>query len=555
MQDEFIFLPLGGSGEIGMNMNLFALGPPDAREWIMIDCGVTFGGDDTPGIDLITPDPAYLLDDIDEGGTLLAMVLTHGHEDHIGAVAHLWPDFECDIYATPFTAELVRRKFAELGIKDAPIKVIDLGARFELGTFDLEFITLTHSIPEPNAVAIRTRFGTVLHTGDWKIDPTPVLGEVTDRTTLEELGNGGVMAMVCDSTNVFSEGTSGSETEVARTLSGLISEQTGRVAVTTFASNVSRLVSVCRAARDADRSVCLLGRSMLRMIDVARSVDLIPNGISFVEPNEAGYLPPDKVLYLCTGSQGEERAALARIARGDHPDLVLEEGDTVIFSSKVIPGNERGIYDLMNAFVDGGVDVISETDAYIHVSGHPCRDELRAMYAWVKPALSIPVHGEARHLKEHAILAKSLGVPNAIVPRNGTMVRLAPGEPRIIDEVPSGRLYVDGRILLAEGDGVIRARKRLAEEGVIVVALAFDKKNKLVDAPQLFLKGVPTEDNDGEALAELIEDAVRDVMATIGRGKLSDDRDVENAVRRAIRAEIYPRWGRRSDIAVLISRG
>lgn len=555
MKNEMVFLPLGGSGEIGMNMNLFGIGQPDARQWIMIDCGVTFGGDDTPGIDLITPDPAYILDEIDDGAEFLGFVLTHGHEDHIGAVAHLWPDFECDIYATPFTAELVRRKFAELGITDPPLKIIALEARFQLGPFDLEYLTLTHSIPEPNAVIIRTEFGTILHTGDWKIDPEPILGERTDETKLRRLGEEGVLSMICDSTNVFSEGRSGSETDVANALAQVIAEQKGRVAVTTFASNVSRLVSVCRAAKAADRSVCLLGRSMLRMIDVARAVDLLPPGINFIEPNEAGYLPREKVLYLCTGSQGESRAALSRIARDDHPELTLEEGDTVLFSSKIIPGNERGIFDLVNELTGRDIDVITESDAYIHVSGHPCRDELRDMYEWVKPQTSIPVHGENRHMREHAALATQIGIPHAVVPKNGDLIRLAPGQPKIIDEVPSGRLYVDGRILLPSGAGVIRTRRRLAEDGLIVVAVAFDSKNRLVGEPQVLARGVPSEDNDGDELLPIIEEAVQEGLDAMPRPKRSRDRDVEGAVRRAIRTQLYPRWGKRGDISVLVTRG
>lgn len=555
MTDEFIFLPLGGSGEIGMNMNLFAYGPAEARQWIMIDCGVTFAGSELPGIDLITPDHGYLLDEIDSGAELLAIVLTHGHEDHIGAVAHLWPDLECDIYATPFTAELVRRKFIDVGIDNPPIKIIDTGTRFDLGPFDLEYITLTHSIPEPNAIAIRTALGTVLHTGDWKIDPTPVLGEETDHPTLTALGDDGVLAMICDSTNVFSEGRSGSERDVAESLTQIISEQSGRVAVTTFASNVSRLVSVCRAAQQTDRSICLLGRSMLRMIDVARAVGLLPNGISFVEPKAAGFLPNDKILYLCTGSQGEERAALARIANDDHPELSLSEGDTVVFSSKVIPGNERPIYDLMNNLTELGVSVISSEDSFIHVSGHPCRDELKDMYEMVRPQTSIPVHGEARHIEEHAKLAKSLGIGHAITPRNGDMIRLAPHRPEVIDQVASGRLYLDGQILLPEGEGVITSRQRLAEEGLIVISVAIDKSGRSMGEPVTTVKGLPHEDNDGDELAAIIERAVNHVMSSLPRPKMKDDREVELAMRRTIRRELYPRWGKRGDIIVAIIRG
>ncbi|MCQ8184291.1 ribonuclease J [Parvularcula maris] len=554
MSDELVFLPLGGSGEIGMNLNLYGFGPAGERQWIMIDCGVTFAGDDYPGIDLITPDIDYLLDDLDSGSEFLGLILTHGHEDHIGAVAHLWPSFEGPIYATPFTAELVRRKFVDVGIDDAPIEITDLKARFRLGPFDLEYITLTHSIPEPNAVVIRTPLGLILHTGDFKIDPSPVLGEETDYDALKALGEEGVLAMMCDSTNVFSEGRSGSESAVADTLAQVIAEQKGRVAVTTFASNVSRVVSICRAAVKADRSVCLLGRSMLRMVDVARMVDLLPKGVSFVEPNEAGYLPNDKVLYLCTGSQGEERAALARIARDDHPDIVLSEGDTVIFSSKVIPGNERPIYDMMNQLTEQGIEVIAESDAFIHVSGHPCRDELRDMYAMVKPRIAVPVHGEPRHLAEHGKLALELGCDQAIVPKNGDLVRLAPGHAEKIDEVPAGRLYLDGNILLPEGDTALRERRRLAQEGVIVVSLAIGDDGKVRDRAPVFMKGVPKEDEEGDDLLAIIEEAVDEGLDALPRPKRQSDREVELQVRRAIRAQLSPRWGKRSDIVVLTLR-
>lgn len=552
--NELVFLPLGGSGEIGMNLNLFGMGPADKRQWIMIDCGVTFADDALPGIDLITPDHNHLLDELDEGAELLALVLTHGHEDHIGAVAHLWPDLDCEIYATAFTAELVRRKFKEVGIDDAPINIIDLESRFSLEPFDLEFINLTHSIPEPNAIVIRTEFGAVLHTGDWKLDPHPVLGEETSIGKLEALGREGVLAMVCDSTNVFAEGRSGSESGVADTLAQIISEQTGRVAVTTFASNVGRLLSVCRAAAKADRSVCLLGRSMLRMIDVARMVGMVPDGISFVEPNEAGYLPNDKILYLCTGSQGEDRAALSRIAREDHPELSLSEGDTVIFSSKIIPGNERGIYDLMNQLTERGVSVITEGDAFVHVSGHPCRDELKDMYSWVKPQTAVPVHGEARHLREHAALAASLGVENTVVPKNGDLIRLAPGLPEKIDEVPAGRIMIDGKILLPEGDGVLRARRMLAAEGMIVVSVALDRKNGLASEPLILMRGVPKEDNEGDEIAPLVETAVEEALDAMPKPKRGDDKEIEATLRRAIRTELTPRWGKRSDIAVQVLR-
>ncbi|MEE4210548.1 MAG: ribonuclease J, partial [Parvularcula sp.] len=426
--------------------------------------------------------------------------------------------------------------------------------KFSLGPFDLEFITLTHSIPEPNAVAIRTSFGTILHTGDFKIDPTPVLGEETDYAALKALGEEGVIAMMCDSTNVFSEGRSGSESGVADTLAQIISEQPSRVAVTTFASNVSRVVSVCRAAKKADRSVCLLGRSMLRMVDVARMVGLIPEGVSFVEPSDAGFLPNDKILYLCTGSQGEDRAALARIARDDHPDLVLDEDDTVIFSSKVIPGNERPIYELMNQLTQSGVKVVTEADAFVHVSGHPCRDELRDMYAMVRPDLAVPVHGEPRHLAEHGEFAVTIGAKKALVPKNGDLIRLAPGPAEIIDEVPSGRLYLDGKVLVSEGDSSLRERRRLAADGIIVVTAAFDKTGTVKDRGDLVIRGIPNETDEGEDLHAIIESAVDEAIDAMPKPRRLDDREVELQVRRAIRAELMPVWGKRSDIIVLTLR-
>src|SRR3990167_2707181 len=457
-KDELVFLPLGGSGEIGMNMNLYGFGPPSNRKWIMIDCGVMFGDLSTPGVEIICADPTFIME---ERENLLALVLTHGHEDHIGAVGLLAPDFRCPVYATAFTAKLVESKLEERGAK-IDMRVIDLGARLKIGPFDIEFVTLTHSIPEPNGVIIRTPLGMVLHTGDWKIDPEPTLGPVTDSTTLRAIGDEGVLAMVCDSTNVLSKGSSGSEMRVKENLTRVIAQQKGRVAVTTFASNVSRVVSICAAAKAADRSVCLLGRSMLRIVGAARDVGILPDGVSFVEPQQAGLMPRERVLYLCTGSQGEPRAALARIARDDHRDLVLSDGDTVIFSSKIIPGNEREIFTLINDLVDLGVKIITEKDEFIHVSGHPNRDELKMMYEWVRPRYSIPVHGEARHLETHADFAMSLGVEEAISPRNGDLIRLAPGEPRIIDEVPAGRWILDGELMMPEGAGPMRERRQLS---------------------------------------------------------------------------------------------
>jgi len=545
-QKELVFLPLGGSGEIGMNMNLYGFGTPANRQWIMIDCGVMFGDLATPGVDLICPDPTYILE---EREGLHGLLLTHGHEDHIGAVALIAPKLGCPIYATPFTAALVRRKLDEYGIANAPLRVIDMNSKLSLGPFDLEYVTLTHSIPEPSAIVIRTELGTVLHTGDWKIDPAPTLGPTADEDAIKKLGDDGLLAMVCDSTNVFSKGESGSESKVRKNLVELISQQQGRVAVTTFASNVSRVVSICEAAAAADRSVCLLGRSMLRIVDAARETGLLPEALSFVDPKDAGHLPRRHVLYLCTGSQGEPRAALARIARDDHRDLVLGDGDTVIFSSKIIPGNDREIFNLQNDLVDRGVHIVTEKDEFIHVSGHPCRDELQAMYGWARPTIAIPVHGEARHLEEHADYASALGVAETLAPRNGDLIRLAPEGPEIIEEVPAGRMYLDGDALLPDGAAPMRERRKLSYGGVVVISVMLDRAGAPAGDPKIFCKGV----FDGDALAELVSDLALEIE-DMPKKKRQDDDAVEIVMRRAARAFFDDVWGKRPVIETHIHR-
>ncbi len=549
-RDEFVFLPLGGSGEIGMNMNLYGFGPPNARKWIMIDCGVMFGDLSTPGVELICADPTFIME---ERENLLALILTHGHEDHIGAVGLLAPDFKCPVYATAFTAKLVESKLEERGAK-IDMRVIDLGARLTIGPFDIEFVTLTHSIPEPNGVIIRTPLGMALHTGDWKIDPEPTLGPVTDSPTLKAIGDAGVLVMICDSTNVLSKGESGSEMRVKESLTKIIAKQTGRVAVTTFASNVSRVVSICAAAKAADRSVCLLGRSMLRIVGAARDVGILPEGVSFVEPQEAGFLPKEHVLYLCTGSQGEPRAALSRIARDDHRDLVLTEGDTVIFSSKIIPGNEREIFTLINDLVELGVHIITEKDAFTHVSGHPNREELRKMYEWVRPKYAIPVHGEARHLEAHAEFAMTLGVKDAIAPRNGDLIRLAPGEPAVIDEAPAGRWILDGTILMPEGSGPMRERRKLSFAGLVIVALAIEEHGTFAAPPAISIIGAPKEAPGVDDIAALIAEKVENAVMSLAKNKRQDDEAVDLAATRAVRNEMTAIWGKRPGVAILVQR-
>ncbi len=551
--DELVFLPLGGCGEIGMNLNLFGYGPSGKHKWIMADLGVTFGDERTPGIDLIMPDPSFIEK---RKKDLLGIVLTHGHEDHIGAVPQLWSRLGCPVYATPFTAELVRAKLAEVGLLDqVPLHIVELGGHIKLGPFDVELVTLTHSILEPNALAIRTPLGNLLHTGDWKIDPHPLIGDKTDEECLRKFGEEGVLAMLCDSTNVFSPGISGSEADVRQNLVDLISTLKNRVAVTSFASNVARLESVIHAARANGRHVCLVGRSMHRITGAAKKVGYLSNIPDFVEEEEAGYLPADKILYLCTGSQGESRAALWRIADGAHPNVSLSDGDTVIFSSRVIPGNEIGISELQNRLAERGIEIIGESDHYVHVSGHPCRDELSTMYGWVKPEVSIPVHGEMRHLLEHARLAESLQVPEAHVAPNGTMLRLAPGPVEVVDRVESGRLYLDGKLLVPSHDPALSVRRKISHLGHVVVTMVLDKRGDLIADAAVQLTGVPLETLKRSAdFVDEIATAAEEAVDRLSAKRVKDDIAVEEAVRRAVRVPIRDVWGKKPLLNIQIIR-
>jgi len=551
-QDELLFLPLGGAGEIGMNLNLYGYGPEDDRKWLMVDLGVTFGDERTPGIDVIMPDPAFIEERREE---LLALVLTHGHEDHIGAVAHLWPRLRCPVYATPFTAALVRGKLIEAGLEnELQIHIVELGSRFTIGPFDIELVTLTHSIPEPNALAIRTPLGLVLHTGDWKIDPDPVVGENMDTTRLAEIGKEGVRAIVCDSTNVFSSGSSGSEADVAKSLIEVISKCAGRVAITTFASNLARIESIARAAKACDRHPVLVGRGMFRIVTAARETGYLQNVPPFLTEHDVGYLPPEKVLLICTGSQGEPRAALARIAEDAHPNIVLEKGDTVIFSSRVIPGNETVIYELQNKLAERGIHIITEKDHFVHVSGHPCRDELARMYQWIRPEISVPVHGEARHIAEHAEFARELQVPEAVVLRNGLMLRLAPGAPEIIDEAPAGRLYLDGDALTEADEGAVQERRRLAFAGAVFVSVTLDKDGRVRGDPQICMLGVPEEDMRGVDLDDIAFDALEDALEKFPAKRRTDDKAIAELLRRAVRGALRREWGKKPQVEVVITR-
>ncbi|MBV9015040.1 MAG: ribonuclease J [Alphaproteobacteria bacterium] len=544
--DALFFLPLGGAGEIGMNLNVYG----HRGQWLIIDCGVTFGDEEhQPGVDVIMADPAFILERRDK---LLGIVATHAHEDHIGAIPYLWPQLQCPVWATPFTAGVLRAKLVESGLSErVHITTVPMSGRFQIGPFDLELITLTHSIPEPNAVVIRTSAGTVLHTGDWKLDPEPLIGSPTDKARLREVGDEGVLAIVCDSTNALRPGSSGSEGELRESLTELIGRYDGRVAVACFASNVARLRTIAQAARANDRDTALVGRSLWRIEKAARETGYLSDVPRFLTEDEAGYVPRDKILMICTGSQGEPRAALARIARDDHPNITLEEGDVVIFSSRIIPGNETAINRLHNALVRLGVEVVTAEDHFVHVSGHPARDELVRMYQMIRPRIAIPVHGEARHLTAHAELARTCQVNDALVVQNGDMVRLDESGAAVVDEVPVGRIAQDGKSLLPLTSDVMRQRRRLGSDGSVVATLIVDRRGWLVASPQLTLIGLAEPSAEpGAALRDALADAMEGLPAPMRH----DDNAMRDTARRVVRREVKERFGKRPLIDIQLVR-
>ncbi len=530
-KEDFWFLPLGGSGEIGMNLNLYG----HDGQWLMVDVGITFG--DRFGIDVITPDPEFILERRDD---LVGLVLTHAHEDHVGAIPYLWPLLRCPIYATPFTAHVVRQKIREFSwAKEVPIVEIPLSGKFSLGKFEVEFITLTHSIPEPNALAITTPLGTVMHTGDWKIDPEPLVGGKTDQAKLIEWGNKGVLALVCDSTNVFNEGVSGSEESVRSELISLIGEYPqNRIVISCFSSNLARLETAALAAQLHGRRVALVGRSLQKMYEAAKLAGYLHDLPPFIDEETAMKLPNDKVLLISTGSQGEQRSALARMANDSHPEVDLSEGDVVIFSSRMIPGNEKAIAQLQNNLVRKGVKIITASNDDIHVSGHPAREELKKMYEWVRPKILIPVHGEMRHMQEQAELGLSCGIEHAVVPENGTLIRLDAEKPKILDIVPSGRLGVDGTRLVPMMGPLTHDRARLAVNGAVFVSVVIDRHGQLARTPQLSLLGVSI---GGEELESIERDIHRVIRQTLNSPHPNPDvlrEELRIAVRRAVNGGI-----------------
>jgi ribonuclease J len=541
------FVPLGGSGEIGMNLNVYGY----AGDWLILDCGVTFGDDSQPGLEVVMPDPGFIVEHRDR---LLGIVATHAHEDHIGAIPYLWTQLRCPVWATPFTASLLRAKLVEAGLADrVRINIVPMSERFTIGPFDLELITLTHSIPEPNAVALRTPVGTILHTGDWKFDPDPLIGPTADEAALRRLGDEGVLALIGDSTNALRPGTSGSEAELRRSLTDLIGRYDARVAVACFASNVARLETIARAAAVHGREVALIGRSLWRIDKAARENGYLTDLPRFLTEDEAGYIPRDRILLICTGSQGEPRAALSRIARDAHPHVVLETGDVVIFSSRIIPGNEKAINRLQNALVRLGIEIVTEEDHFVHVSGHPARDELVRMYQMVRPQIAIPVHGEARHLIAHAQLASECQVQQPLVIQNGDMVRLAGNHATVVDEVPIGRLASDGKSLLPLDGATLKDRRRVTFNGSAVATVVVDRQGHLVAPPAISLIGV-VEPAVAEAAMPALRSALDRAVDELPAGSRRDDDAVRGTVQRTLRRVLNERFGKRPLVEIHLVR-
>jgi len=542
-KDQLIFCPLGGSGEIGMNMNLFSYGKPDNQKWLIVDIGVTFADDTLPGIDLIYPDPGFIIDKKDD---LLGIILTHAHEDHIGAIAHIWPQLKCNIYATPFTSVLIKEKFKEKKIEIGNnLKIVDLNGTVKLGPFKIEFITLTHSILEPNGLSIETPVGTILHTGDWKCDPNPLIGNTINEKKLKQIGAQGVLAMICDSTNIFNPGRAGSELDVRQSLLKIMQNKNKRIIVTSFASNVARMETIFYCAKKIERQISLVGRSMHRIYKAARQCGYLKNVIDPIDPREAKKISREKIVYLCTGSQGEPMGAMMRIAHYVHPDVFIEKDDTVIFSSKIIPGNEKKLYSLHNQLVKNGIEVISEENEFVHVSGHPNQEDLKDMYNWVKPKAIIPVHGEHRHMMEHINFAKEMQVPYPVQIENGDIVQIYPGEkPHVVDKAPVGRMYVDGNISISEDSQSLKERKTLANNGYLEVTIIINNKGKVIKKPIFSFRGLPIENQNDDFIFDL-EDEIKKTSRTFSLNSTKQENILKEELKKNCRKLIKEKTGKK----------
>jgi ribonuclease J len=548
--DELVFVPLGGLGEIGMNLACYGYGGEGRRKWLIVDCGVAFAGPDLSGIDLIIPDISFLKQ---MKGDVAGLVITHAHDDHVGALTNVWPQLECKIYATRFAASLIgAKRLAEPGSPELPIITAAQGEAVAIGPFNVEFIAVAHSIPESCALAIRTRLGTIVHSGDWKIDLTPGIGKPTDGKRLAAIGAEGVLALISDSTNILREGVSPSEADVAMTLRDIIGNAPGRVVVTAFASNVARIRAVAEAAAAAGRTVVLLGRAMERVIAAARECGYLDGVAEFLSQDAFTHIARDKIVVLATGSQGESRAAMARISEGSHPTVTLSPGDTVIFSSRTIPGNEREVGRIINNLIRSGVEVVTDRTALVHASGHPRRREVAELYGWTKPKIAIPAHGEEIHLAAHAAFARTHGAGHVIQARNGDIVLLAPGKPAIIGKAASGRLCKDGNSLIPVGDEALRMRQKLASSGIVTIALAVTAKGELAGAPDVVTAGIPARTGKGAAIDAIVDDALFQTFDHLPRPKRRDADVVSSAIEKAVREAVAAAWGKRPAVQVLV---
>ena len=549
---ELVYCSLGGAGEIGMNLNLFGYGKPGEYKWIIVDIGVTFSDDNIPGIEVILPNPEFIAD---QKENLLGIVLTHAHEDHVGAIAHLWPMLECPIYATPFTAAIVREKFKELKINiGSHLKIVKLGGNVKLGAFDIDYVTLTHSILEPNGLAITTPEGVILHTADWKIDDDPLIGDKTDIKKLTDIGKKGVLAMVCDSTNIFNLGSSGSESLVRTGLFTVLEKMKNRIVITSFASNVARMETVFKVAEKIGRQVCLVGRSMNRIYQLARQCNYLQDIKVPIDVRDSKKIPKNKIVFLCTGSQGEQRAALARIANGTHPDLQLEKDDNVIFSSRIIPGNEKRLFKIFNDFSKNDINVLSEENSMIHVSGHPAREDLKKMYNWIKPKILIPVHGEQRHMAEHINFAKEMGVKFPIKVSNGEIIRLSPGEPKVVDKVTWGRVYLDGKVLIDNDSPVLKERRNMAANGYMEITVLISKNGQIKNNPVITLKGIPLIDEDASEIEYDLEDIVMDTCKTFNLNNSKQEKNLIDTLKGNCRKLINDKSGKKPLVNINLVR-